>query len=57
MSAAEAVWAWSFGLTCVGGLLFRWLPRDARSALCGVAGGLGLALWLAAVVWIHFGPR
>ena len=57
MSAAEALWAWSFGLTCVGGLAFRLLPCDGRAALRGVAGGLGLALWLAAVVWMHFGPR
>ena len=57
MSVGEALWAWSFGLTCVGGLAFRLLPCDGRAALRGLAGGLGLALWLVTVVWIHFGPR
>ena len=57
MSGAEVVWACSFAATCVGGLLFRVLPCDGRAALRGVAGGLGMALWLAAVVWMHFWPR
>ena len=57
MSAAEAVWACSFGLTCVGGLAFRCLPCDRVAALRGLAGGLGLAVWLSALAWMHFGPR
>ena len=54
---SDAVWACSFALMCVGGLAFRVLPCDRRAALRGVAGGLGLALWLAALVWVHFWPR
>jgi len=54
---SEAVWACSFTLLCAAGLAFRVLPMDRAAALRGVAGGLGLALWLAAVVWVHFGPR
>lgn len=60
MSAAEvseAVWACSFTLLCAAGLAFRVLPMDRRAALRGVAAGLGLALWLGAVFWMHFGPR
>ena len=57
MSAGEMVWAYSFTLTCVAGLAFRLLPRDGDAALRGVAAGLGMAVWLAAVVWVHFGPR
>ena len=57
MSAAEAIWACSFTLLCAAGLAFRVLPMDWRAALRGVAAGLGLALWLMTVVWVHFGPR
>ena len=60
MSAAEvsaAVWACSFTLLCAAGLAFRVLPMDRAAALRGVAAGLGMALWLATLVWLHFGPR
>ncbi len=57
MSAAEAVWACSFTATCIAGLAFRVLPCDRAAALRGVAGGLGIALWLGTVVLMHFWPR
>ena len=55
--AAEALWACSFALTCAAGLAFWWLPCDRGAALRGVAGGLGIALWLSMVVLMHFWPR
>ena len=54
---SEVVWTCSFALMCVGGLIFRVLPMDRRAALRGVAAGLGMALWMATLVWLHFGPR
>lgn len=57
MSAGEAVWACSFAATCIAGLAFRVLPCDRAAALRGVAGGIVMALWLAAVVLTHFWPR
>lgn len=57
MNAGEAMWACSFTATCIAGLAFRVLPCDRAAALRGVAGGLGLALWLGAVVLMHFWPR
>ena len=57
MSAGEAMWACSFTATCIAGLAFRVLPMDRAAALRGVAGGLGMALWLGAVVLMHFWPR
>lgn len=54
---SEAVWACSFTLLCAAGLAFRVLPMDRAAALRGVAGGLGLALLLAAAFWVHFWPR
>lgn len=57
MSVGEAVWACSFAATCIAGLAFRMLPCDRQAALRGFAGGVGIAVWLLAVVWMHFGPR
>lgn len=57
MSAAEAVWACSFALTCAAGVAFRVLPVDGRAALRGVACGVGIVVWLMTVMWMHFGPR
>lgn len=57
MSAAEAVWACSFAATCIAGLAFRVLPCDRAAALRGVAGGLGIALWLGTVFLVHFWSR
>lgn len=56
-AVSEAAWACSFTLLCAAGLAFRVLPPARPAALRGVAAGLGLALWLAAVMWVHFGAR
>lgn len=57
MSAGEAMWACGFVLMCAGGLAFRVLPCDRAAALRGVAAGVGMALWVAAVMLVHFWPR
>lgn len=54
-AAAEVVWAYSFLALTAGGCLFWVLPVDRRAALRGVAAGMGLAVWLAALWWIHIG--
>lgn len=54
-AAAEAVWAYSFLALSAGGCLLWMLPQNRAAALRGVAAGIGMAVWLAALWWIHMG--
>ena len=51
----ELLWALSLMALCVGGWWLRELPPNREAALCGVAAGLGIGVWLAAFWWIHVG--
>ena len=51
--AGAALWAYSFLALSAGGFLLWVLPVDRRAALRGVAAGMGLAIWLAALWWVH----
>ena len=56
----HVVWAVSMWAMVVAGLMFRYLPReDAEHAAVarGLAGGVGMVLYVLVVYWWHFSSR
>lgn len=55
--AIPVLWVLSLLALCIGGCLFWALPQDREASIRGLAAGAGMAAWLMALWWVHFGPR
>ena len=55
MGTGELLWAAGTVMAAVGGSMFAALPQDRRAAGLGMAAGVGIALFVAAVLGWHLG--